>query len=106
MMTACMLISSLHIPTACGGTGDGHTDFMDLDGDGIHLGIHRGTRHGIMADGTHHGMQVTGAAIGAASGVAIMDRDGITIIHIMDGTHLPTIIIIPEKRSMDFQIEM
>lgn len=84
MTMACMLISSLHIPIVCGGTGDGHTVSMVQDGDLALDGILHGTLLGIMADGIHHGMQV----IGVATGVVTGDLDGIItiIIHIMDGT--------------------
>lgn len=89
MMMACMLIFSLHIPTVCGGTGDGHMASMvqdgGSDGDGILLGTRHGILRGIMADGILLGMQVIGEAIGAATGVAIGDRDGIITILIMDG---------------------
>ena len=90
MTMVCTPISSLHTPTVCGGTGDGHTVSMVPDGDsvldgtlhGTHHGIPLGTLLGITADGTLLGTQV----IGAVTGVATGDRDGITIIHIMDGT--------------------
>lgn len=85
MMMACMLIFSLHTPTVCGGTGDGHMASMvqdgGSDGDGILLGTRHGILRGIMADGILLGLQV----IGEATGVAIGDRDGIITILIMDG---------------------
>ena len=84
--TACMHIFSLHTATACGGTGAGRQASMvrvgDLVSDGTHHGILLGIHLGITADGILLGTQV----IGAVTGVATGDRDGITIIHIMDGT--------------------
>ena len=87
-----MHIFSLPTATVCGGTGAGRQVSMvrvgdlDLVSDGTPLGTHHGillgTLLGITADGTLLGTQV----IGAVTGVATGDRDGITIIHIMDGT--------------------
>lgn len=81
-----MPMYSLHIPTACGGTGDGRQVSMvrvgDSASDGTLHGIHHGIRLGITEDGILHGMQVigaTGAVIGVVTG-------GITIIiRVMDG---------------------
>lgn len=81
-----MPMYSLHIPTACGGTGDGRPVSMVLVGDsasdGTLHGIHHGTRLGITEDGILLGMQVigaTGAVIGVVTGVITI------IIRIMDG---------------------
>ena len=106
MTMVCMLIFSQHIPTVCGGTGDGRTvsTVRDgaLDGDGILLG----TRHGIMVDGILHGMPAIGVATGEVTGVATGDLDGIITILIMDGTDQCTITITPERLIMDFQVEI
>ena len=95
MTMVCMLIFSQHIPTVCGGTGDGRTvsTVRDgaLDGDGILLG----TRHGIMVDGILHGMPAIGVATGEVTGVATGDLDGITTILIMDGTADGIVLVIP-----------
>ena len=88
MTTECMPMYSLHIPTACGGTGDGRQVSMvrvgDSASDGTLHGIHHGTRLGITEDGILHGMQVIGAATGA---VIVVVTGVITIIIlIMNGT--------------------
>lgn len=86
MTTECMPMYSLHIPTACGGTGDGRQVSMVRVGDsalaGTLHGIHHGTRLGITEDGILLGMQVigaTGAVIGVVTGVITI------IIRVMDG---------------------
>lgn len=80
MMTACMLIYSLHIQIVCGGTGDGLMAYMVLDGDLASDGIPHGILHGIMVVGIHHGTQAIGEVIGDRLGIIII------IILIMDGT--------------------
>lgn len=83
MTTECMPMYSLHIPTACGGTGDGRQVSMARVGDsalaGTLHGIHHGTRLGITEDGILHGMQAIGAATGEPDGIITI------IILIMDG---------------------
>ena len=85
MTMVCTPISSLHTPTVCGGTGDGHTVSMVPDGDSVLDGTLHGTLLGIMVAGIHHGMPVIGADTGEVTG----DRAGIITIIItliMDGT--------------------
>ena len=105
MMMACMLIFSLHTPTVCGGTGDGHMASMvqdgGSDGDGILLGTRHGILRGIMADGILLGLQVIGEAIGEVTGVATGDLDGITTILIMDGTADGIVLVIPITERVD-----
>lgn len=85
MTTVCMFMYSLHIPTACGGTGDGRQVSMARVGDsalaGTLHGIHHGTRLGITEDGILLGMQVIGEATGEPDGIITI----IIIIRIMDG---------------------
>ena len=110
MTTVCMPMYSLHIPTACGGTGDGRQVSMVRVGDsasaGTLHGIHHGTRLGITEGGILLGMQVIGAATGAATG----GPDGIItitiIIRIMDGADRYIITTIHEKLNMDIPVEI
>lgn len=108
MTTECMPMYSLHIPTACGGTGDGRQVSMARVGDsalaGTLHGIHHGTRLGITEDGILLGMQVIGAATGVVIGVA---TGGITIIiRIMDGADRYITTIIHEKPTTDIPAEI
>ena len=108
MTTECMPMYSLHIPTACGGTGDGRQVSMvrvgDSASDGTLHGIHHGTRLGITEDGILLGMQVIGAATGA---VIVVVTGVITIIiRIMDGADRYITTIIHEKLNMDIPVEI
>ncbi len=107
MTTECMPMYSLHIPTACGGTGDGRQVSMvrvgDSASDGTLHGIHHVTRLGITEDGILLGMQVigaTGAVIGVVIGVITI------IIRIMDGADRYIITTIHEKLNMDIPVEI
>ena len=104
MTTECMPMYSLHIPTACGGTGDGRQVSMARVGDsalaGTLHGIHHGTRLGITEDGILHGMQAIGAATGEPDGIITI------IILIMDGADRYIITTIHEKLNMDIPVEI
>ena len=107
MTTECMPMYSLHIPTACGGTGDGRPVSMARVGDsasaGTLHGIHHGTRLGITEDGILLGMQVigaTGAVIGVATGVITI------IIRIMDGADRYITTTIHEKPTTEIPAEI
>ena len=113
MTTECMPMYSLHIPTACGGTGDGRPVSMARVGDsasaGTLHGIHHGTRLGITEDGILLGMQVIGAT-GAVIGVATGGPDGIItiiiIIRIMDGADRYITTTIHEKPTTEIPAEI
>lgn len=89
MMTDCMLMLSLLIPTVCGGTGVG-TILTAVAGDSVGAGVH----HGIIIAGILPDIGVAATGVDTGDGITI-----ITTIQVMDGVeeviaHMDTPIIV------------